>query len=73
MMSSDFAAARLHLDRAYHYLRGSDATSRMTREALDLLIEEVATAEFARPRGVVVELPERARSEARVPRAAAKP
>lgn len=72
-MSSDFAAARLHLDRAYHYLRGSDATSRSTREALDLLIEAVATAEFARPRGVVVKLPERVPSEARTLRAAVKP
>ncbi len=47
-LTSDFAAARLHLHRAYDYLRGNDETSYATREALDILIEAVAAAEYAR-------------------------
>ncbi|RWB36783.1 MAG: hypothetical protein EOR30_31950 [Mesorhizobium sp.] len=49
-MTSDFSAARVHLDRAYHYLRGDDPMSRRGREALDLLIEVVAVEEFKQPR-----------------------
>lgn len=49
-MTSDFSAARVHLDRAYHYLRGDDEMSRRGREALDLLIEAVAVEEFKKPR-----------------------
>ncbi|AZN98107.1 MAG: hypothetical protein EOQ42_31050 [Mesorhizobium sp.] len=49
-MTSDFSAARVHLDRAYHYLRGDDPMSRRGREALDLLIEAVAVEEFKQPR-----------------------
>jgi hypothetical protein len=56
-LHSDFAAARLHLDRAYHYLRGNDETSRKACAALDLLIEAIATAEHMRPRGEVVRFP----------------
>ena len=48
-MTSDFSAARVHLDRAYHYLRGDDPMSRRGREALDLLIEAVAVEEFKQP------------------------
>jgi hypothetical protein len=53
-MSSDFTAARLHLERAYHHLVGNDETSRRVGEALDLLIEAVATAECQRPETKVV-------------------
>ncbi|RWP94077.1 hypothetical protein [Mesorhizobium sp.] len=49
-MTSDFSAARVHLDRAYHYLRGEDPMSRRGREALDLLIEAVAVEELKQPR-----------------------
>ncbi|WP_258597584.1 hypothetical protein [Mesorhizobium sp. AR07] len=49
-MTSDFSAARVHLDRAYHYLRGDDPMSQRGREALDLLIEAVAAEEFKLPR-----------------------
>ncbi|RWK70561.1 MAG: hypothetical protein EOS07_36430 [Mesorhizobium sp.] len=49
-MTSDFSAARVHLDRAYHYLRGDDPMSRRGREALDLLIEAVAVEELKQPR-----------------------
>ncbi|UCI10277.1 hypothetical protein FJ974_21500 [Mesorhizobium sp. B1-1-8] len=56
-MKSDFAAAHLHLERACHYLRGDDQTSRTTLAALDLLIEAVAAAQYARPLGEVVEFP----------------
>lgn len=56
---SDFSAARLHLQRAYDYLRGSDETSKHAREALDLLIEAVAAMEYQRPRGRVLEFPEK--------------
>ncbi|AZO70334.1 MULTISPECIES: hypothetical protein [unclassified Mesorhizobium] len=56
-MKSDFAAAHLHLDRACHYLRGDDETSRMALAALDLVIEAVATAQYARPEAEVVPFP----------------
>lgn len=40
---SDFSAARMHLERAYVCLNGTDETSRNAREAIDLLIEAIAT------------------------------
>ena len=55
-MPSNFSRARLHLEHAYDALSGEDVTSRRAREAVDLLIEAVATAEFARSRAVVIEL-----------------
>lgn len=55
-MKSDFAAARLHLDRAYHYLRGNDEASRKMCEKLDVLLESVIAAEFAKPVARVVQL-----------------
>jgi hypothetical protein len=64
-LTSDFAAARLHLDQAYHYLRGEDDTSSRSRGALDLLIEVIATAQFARPRGEVVQFPQLAKGKRR--------
>jgi hypothetical protein len=54
-LTSDFLAARLHLERAYDYLHGNDETSRQVCVALDLLIEAVATSEHARPRCQVVQ------------------
>ncbi len=59
-LHSDFSAVRLHLDRAYDHLRGNDETSRKARAALDLLIEVITTAEYARPRGEVVPFPRQA-------------
>jgi hypothetical protein len=56
-LTSDFSAARIHLERAYHYLRGNDETSRSTCEALDLLIETVAEAQHKRPEAGVLEFP----------------
>ena len=56
-LTSDFSAARIHLERAYHYLRGNDETSRLTCEALDLLIETVAEAQHRRPEPGVLEFP----------------
>ena len=56
-LTSDFSAARIHLERAYHYLRGNDETSRSACEALDLLIETVAEAQHRRPEAGVVEFP----------------
>ncbi|WP_027052445.1 hypothetical protein [Mesorhizobium erdmanii] len=56
-MTSDFSAARIHLERAYDYLRGNDETSRSTCEALDLLIEMVAEAQHRRPEAGVVDFP----------------
>jgi hypothetical protein len=55
-MSSDFINARIHLENARHALAGSDATSCKAREALDLLIEAVATAGRVRPKAVLIEL-----------------
>lgn len=56
-LTSDFSAALVHLERAYHYLRGNDATSRSVCEALDLLIETVAEAQYRRPEAGVLEFP----------------
>lgn len=56
-LTSDFSAARVHLERAYHYLRGNDETSRSACEALDLLIETVAEAQHRRPEAGVLEFP----------------
>ena len=39
-LTSDFSAARIHLERAYHYLRGNDETSRLACEALDLHLDQ---------------------------------
>ncbi|MGX9181736.1 hypothetical protein [Mesorhizobium sp. BHbdii] len=60
-LTTDFAAAWLHLDRAYHYLSGDDDTSRKSRAALDLLLEAIATAQYSRPRGKVVQFPRQGR------------
>ena len=56
-MKSDFAAAHLHLERACHYLRGDDETSRAALAAIDLIIEAVAAAQYARPMAEVVPFP----------------
>jgi hypothetical protein len=52
-LTSDYSAARGHLERAYDALKGQDETSARLRETLDLLIEAVATAEYSRPAKVV--------------------
>jgi len=44
-MVSNFSAARVHLQRAYDCLKGGDKVSGKTREALDILIDVIATAE----------------------------
>jgi hypothetical protein len=54
-LNSDFAAARVHLDRALHYLRGSDAVSRDSCMTIDLLLEAVITAEFQKKPAKVLE------------------
>jgi len=56
-LTSDFSAARLHLERAYHYLCGNDETSRSACEALDLLIETVTEAQHKRPEAGIIEFP----------------
>ncbi|WP_374120356.1 hypothetical protein [Mesorhizobium onobrychidis] len=60
-MTSDFAAAHLHLERACHYLRGDDETSSAARAALDILIDAIAAAQYKRPPADVVEFPKTAR------------
>lgn len=47
-MTSDFSIARQHLQKAYDSLRGADRMSAEARHAIDLLIEAIATREFAR-------------------------
>ncbi len=47
-MRSDFAQARHHLEQAWVNLNGNDETSQKAREALDMLVEAVAVAEFSR-------------------------
>jgi hypothetical protein len=54
-VTSDFSAARAHLDRAAHYLRGNDDVSRKVREAIDLLLEEVIGAEHLPPSAKVLD------------------
>ncbi|MER9858607.1 hypothetical protein NKJ54_30990 [Mesorhizobium sp. M0098] len=49
-MTSDFSAARVHLERAYDYLCGDAPMSQRGREALDLIIEAIAAEEFKQPR-----------------------
>jgi hypothetical protein len=48
-MLSDFGHARELLEQAWLQLPGDDETSRRSREAIDLLIEVVATAEHSKP------------------------
>lgn len=48
-MDSDFSAARLLLEQAYHHLHGDDDVSTKARQALDLIIEAVATEQYKRP------------------------
>jgi hypothetical protein len=50
---SDFAAARELLECAQNRLCGEDETSQRVRDALDILIEEIAVAEFHRAPSVV--------------------
>ncbi|QND63614.1 hypothetical protein HB777_06655 [Mesorhizobium loti] len=57
-MTSDFSAARIHLERAYHYLQGNDEASRTACDALDLLIETVAEAQHRPPEAGVLEFPQ---------------
>jgi len=49
-MRSDFAQAREFLEHAWLRLSGEDETSVAGREALELLIEAFATAEFTKHR-----------------------
>jgi hypothetical protein len=60
-MTSDFAAAHLHLERACHYLHGDDETSSTARAALDALIDAIVAAQYKRPPGDVVEFPRTAK------------
>ncbi len=46
-MQSDFAATRALLERAHGTLTGEDERSGMLREALELLVEAVLTAEHS--------------------------
>jgi hypothetical protein len=48
-MPSDFAHARELLEHAWLKLSGDDETSVKSRQALDLLIEAVASAERSKP------------------------
>lgn len=60
-MTSDFSSARMLLEQAYDHLHGSDEVSVKTREALDLIIEAIAAAQFRRPTHVakVLRFPKR--------------
>lgn len=58
-MSSDFAAARVHLDRAYHYLQGNDEISRNARDALDIVMEAVIVAECRKESAQIISFPNR--------------
>jgi hypothetical protein len=53
-LTSDFAAARIHLDRALQYLRGNDDISREAHHAIDLLLEAVIAAEHCKQKAEVI-------------------
>jgi hypothetical protein len=57
-MISNFAAARVHLDRACHYLQGDDAISLNARQGLDILLEAVIMAEHLKPKAQVIHFPD---------------
>lgn len=59
VLTSDFAAARAHLDRAYQYLQGTDEISSNARAGLDILIEAVITAQHARRPAKIIRFPVR--------------
>jgi hypothetical protein len=54
MSTSDWPAARVHLERAIHYLRGDDKVSARMREAVELLLEANAAMEFQMPLAQVI-------------------
>jgi hypothetical protein len=56
-MKSDFAMARRHLERAYNALSGDDETSRKSRDALDLLVDAILTAEYRRQECEIIPFP----------------
>lgn len=57
VMRSDFAAARELLECAQNRLYGIDETSQRVSLALDVLIEEIAIAEFRKAPVTVVPFP----------------
>lgn len=63
-MQTDFAAVRQYLEGAWLHVHGDDELAHRLREALDHLIETVATAECSRPsrRAEILHFPKRARS-----------
>ena len=60
-MQTHYAAVRQYLQGAWLNVRGDDAMANQLREAIDYLIETVATAECSRPRraGKVLHFPKR--------------
>jgi hypothetical protein len=53
-LTSDFAAAHVHLDRTLRCLRGNDDVSHEARHAIELLIEAVMVAEHRKPEAEVI-------------------
>lgn len=49
-MKSNFAHARELLEQAWLQLPGDDDTSKRSRQAIDLLLDAITTAEFSSPR-----------------------
>lgn len=49
-MKSNFAHARELLEQAWLQLSGDDDTSKRSRQAIDLLLDAITTAEFSSPR-----------------------
>ncbi len=58
-MKSNFAATRELLECAHNQLSGTDETSQRIREALNLLIDAVTTAEHTETKGKVLAFPQR--------------
>ena len=56
-MQSDFAAARELLECAQNRLCGEDETSQRIRARLDVMIEEIAAAEFQKSPLTIVPFP----------------
>ncbi|MBN9243150.1 MAG: hypothetical protein J0I98_10180 [Mesorhizobium sp.] len=61
-MQTDYAAVRQYLEGAWLHVQGEDDLAHQLREALDYLIETVATAECSRPRrpAEILHFPKRA-------------
>lgn len=67
VLTTDFAAVRLHMERAFDCLRGDDALSGRLREALGLALDAVALAQHTRQTADIIRFPGRTAVAATAP------